>query len=96
MHKLKAVEKALGAKLFLKAERCSSLKCAMVKRPYRPGVHGQKRQIISEYGRQLREKQKIRFSYGLTDKQMKNLFKKYKNPEDIIKKSIILLEMYKY
>jgi|SRR3989344_3064611 len=71
-------ERALGAKLFLKAERCSSPKCVMIRRPYRPGVHGQKRHSVSDYGKQLREKQKIQIIYGLNNKQLSNLFSKAK------------------
>lgn len=70
-------ERALNTKLFLKAERCNSPKCVMIRRPYRPGVHGRKRRSLSEYGRQLQEKQKIQLIYGLTNQQMRNLFKKY-------------------
>jgi len=68
-------ERALGVKLFLKAERCNSPKCVMVRRPYRPGVHGQKRVSLTEYGRQLHEKQKVQIYFGLTNQQTKNLFK---------------------
>lgn len=51
----------MGEKLFLKGERCSTQKCAMVRRNYPPGMHGQKRQRpISEYGLQLREKKKAK------------------------------------
>ena len=46
------------------------------KRPYAPGQHGQDRKKLSEYGAQLQEKQKLRFSYGLTEKQFHNLFNK--------------------
>jgi len=64
----------LGQKLFLKGERCYSQKCAMIKRPYAPGLHGKTtRRMLSEYGRQLREKQKVRHTYGLSESQ----FKKY-------------------
>ena len=74
-------ERALGMKLFLKGERCSSPKCAMVRRPNRPGMHGGKRRrALSEYGGQLLEKQRIRVSYGLREAQLekivKNSFKK--------------------
>ncbi|MEK7194027.1 MAG: 30S ribosomal protein S4 [Patescibacteria group bacterium] len=70
-------ERALGIKLFLKAERCSSPKCAMIRRPYRPGMHGKKRRrALSEYGQQLLEKQKIRLSYGLRETQLRQIFKK--------------------
>lgn len=68
-------ERALGVKLFIKAERCSSSKCVMIRRPYRPGVHGQKRRTVSDYGRELQEKQKIQLVYGLTNRQMRKLFK---------------------
>ncbi len=69
-------ERALGVKLFLKAERCSSPKCATVRRPGRPGQHGKaRRKTISEYGQQLMEKQKIMFSYGLRESQMRRIFK---------------------
>lgn len=69
-------ERALGMKLFLKGERCNSSKCAMVRRPYRPGVHGKKRtRPKSEYGVQLLEKQRIKVSYGLGEKQLSKVFK---------------------
>ncbi len=79
-------ERSLGVKLFLKAERCGSHKCVMIRRPYRPGQHGRKRRsALSDYGRQLQEKQKIQIIYGLTNRQMRNLFLKYpNNPEKII------------
>ena len=59
-----------GTKLFLKGERCLSKKCAMEKRPVVPGQHGQGRKKVTEYGRQLREKQKVKRAYGLLEKQM--------------------------
>ncbi|MBI2591534.1 MAG: 30S ribosomal protein S4 [Candidatus Brennerbacteria bacterium] len=68
-------ERALGTKLFLKGERCSSLKCAMIRRPYRPGQHGKRRHSVSDFARQLKEKQKIQISFGLRDRQMRELFK---------------------
>lgn len=68
-------ERSLGTKLFLKADRCNSPKCVMVRRPFRPGPHGQKRRrALSEFGKQLQEKQRIQIMYGLTNKQMTNLF----------------------
>lgn len=69
-------ERALGVKLFLKGERCNSPKCALTRRPSRPGVHGKARRRPSEYGRQLSEKQKIKFSYGLNERQIKTIFHK--------------------
>ena len=53
-----------GMKLFLKGERCYSGKCAIDRRSYAPGQHGQSRKKYSEYGLQLREKQKVRRYYG--------------------------------
>ncbi|TSC81148.1 MAG: small subunit ribosomal protein S4, partial [Parcubacteria group bacterium Gr01-1014_19] len=55
-------ERSLGVKLFLKADRCNSAKCVMAKRPHRPGAHGKSYKSMSEFGQQLKEKQKIRFS----------------------------------
>lgn len=58
-----------GMKLYLKGERCYSEKCAVVRRPYPPGQHGQGRIKLSEYALRLREKQKARRIYGLLEKQ---------------------------
>ncbi|NLO13828.1 MAG: 30S ribosomal protein S4 [Clostridiales bacterium] len=61
-----------GTKLFLKGEKCFSQKCAVAKRPTPPGQHGQARQRkMSEYGMQLREKQKARRAYGLLENQFR-------------------------
>jgi small subunit ribosomal protein S4 len=66
-----------GTKLFLKGERCYSAKCALSKRPSVPGEHGQARQRrLSEYGLQLREKQKARRTYGVLEAQFKRAFTK--------------------
>ena len=63
-----------GKKLFLKGERCYSVKCAVARRAYAPGQHGQDRRMrVSEYCVQLREKQKIKRIYGIMEKQ----FRKY-------------------
>jgi small subunit ribosomal protein S4 len=68
-------ERRLGAKLLLKAERCNSPKCATVRRPYPPGIHGKKRgAALTEYGQQLQEKQKVKFTYGIREAQMKKIF----------------------
>lgn len=61
-------------KLFLKGDRCNTDKCAFERRGYPPGQHGQGRIKFSEYGLQLREKQKIKRIYGLQEKQFRNLF----------------------
>ncbi|MBN1212750.1 MAG: 30S ribosomal protein S4 [candidate division Zixibacteria bacterium] len=66
-----------GEKLFLKGARCMTDKCAIERRQYAPGQHGQSmRRKVSAYGLQLREKQKVRRTYGLLEKQFKNYFKK--------------------
>ncbi len=64
-----------GEKLFLKGVRCYSDKCSIERRPYPPGVHGQRRTKVSDYGIQLREKQKLKRLYGVQEKPMRNLFK---------------------
>ena len=65
-----------GVRLHLKGERCFSGKCAIEKRPYPPGEHGQKRtrRRISDYGIQLREKQKLRRIYGILERQFRRYF----------------------
>jgi len=63
-----------GVKLFLKGDRCFSAKCALNKRPTPPGQHGASRKKVSEYGLQLREKQKMRRAYGLLEKQFRDTF----------------------
>ena len=63
-------------KLMLKGDRCFSDKCAFDRRSYAPGQHGQKRSKYSDYGIQLREKQKVKRTYGLTEKQFRLLFKR--------------------
>lgn len=63
-----------GEKLFLKGTRCMTEKCAIERRSYPPGQHGQGRQRISEYSAQLREKQKLRRIYGLQESQFRGVF----------------------
>ena len=58
-----------GTKLFLKGDRCFSAKCGIERRAYPPGQHGQGRARFSDYGVQLREKQKVKRMYGLLEKQ---------------------------
>ncbi|MDI7259934.1 MAG: 30S ribosomal protein S4 [Thermodesulfobacteriota bacterium] len=62
-------------KLFLKGERCYTEKCAFDRRTYPPGQHGQGRKKFSDYGSQLREKQKVKRLYGLLENQFRNTFK---------------------
>ncbi len=63
-----------GLKLFLKGQRCYTEKCAIERRQYAPGQHGQKRGKLSEYGAQLREKQKVKRLYGLLERQFHGFF----------------------
>ncbi len=65
-----------GTKLFLKGSRCLTDKCAIDRRAYPPGQHGQARPRISEYRMQLREKQKLKRIYGLMERQFRTYFKK--------------------
>jgi len=69
------LERRLGVDLGMKGERRLAGKSALEKRPYAPGQHGQRRTKISEYGMQLREKQKAKFMYGVSEKQFRALFK---------------------
>ncbi len=68
-----------GTKLFLKGVKCFTEKCPVERRPYAPGQHGQntgRRRKLSEYAKQLREKQKIKRIYGVSEKQFRNTFEK--------------------
>ncbi|BBP03317.1 30S ribosomal protein S4 [Sulfuriferula plumbiphila] len=65
-----------GEKLFLKGEKCFTDKCAIERRPYPPGQHGQKKNNrLSDYGVQLREKQKLRRTYGVLERQFRDVYK---------------------
>lgn len=70
-------------KLFLKGDRCYTEKCAFERRGYPPGQHGQGRIKFSEYGLQLREKQKIKRMYGLLEKQFRSVFEKAERTKGI-------------
>ena len=72
-----------GQKLFLKGDRCYSDKCSISRRNYAPGDHGQKRAKLSEYGTQLREKQKTRSFYGVGEKQFRGYFDMASNKKGI-------------
>ena len=65
-----------GQKLFLKGARCYSDKCSVTRRNYAPGQHGQGRKKVSNYGLQLREKQKVKRIYGVLETQFKNLYER--------------------
>lgn len=61
--------------MFLKGTRCATVKCSIAKRSYAPGQHGQGKQKLSNYGLQLREKQKAKWMYGILEKQFRRYFK---------------------
>jgi len=63
-----------NSKLFLKGDRCYTDKCAFDRRPYPPGVHGQRRNKPTEYGVRMREKQKVRRVYGILERQFRRYF----------------------
>jgi len=63
-----------GGKLFLKGEKCFTAKCAVENRPFPPGQHGQRRQRLSDYATQLREKQKLRRIYGILERQFRTYY----------------------
>ena len=63
-----------GEKLFLKGEKCFTSKCAIEKRSFPPGQHGQRRSRLTDYAVQLREKQKLRRVYGVLEKQFRNYY----------------------
>ncbi len=72
-----------GQKLFLKGSRCYTDKCSISRRNYAPGQHGQKRTKLSEYGTQLREKQKTKSFYGVGEKQFRRYFEMASNKKGI-------------
>ena len=80
-----------GQKLFLKGERCYSGKCALEKRSYAPGQHGQGRKKSSDYGLQLREKQKAKRFYGLQETQFRNLFEKAAAKKGITGENLLIM-----
>jgi len=80
-----------GLKLFLKGERCYTDKCAIERRNYPPGQHGQGRVKFSEYSLQLREKQKLRRMYGLLEGQFRRLFDKADRARGITGETLMIL-----
>ncbi|MDR7867705.1 MAG: 30S ribosomal protein S4 [Sporomusaceae bacterium] len=82
-----------GSKLYLKGDRCYSDKCAFTRRGYAPGQHGQgqARKKVSEYGTQLREKQKTRRIYGLLERQFRNYFEKAERQKGITGENLLVL-----
>lgn len=81
-----------GEKLFLKGDRCYSPKCAIARKPYGPGQHGQARaKKPTEYGLQLREKQKAKRTYGVLEKQFHNYFEKADRQQGITGENLLIL-----
>ncbi|NTW17325.1 MAG: 30S ribosomal protein S4 [Syntrophaceae bacterium] len=79
-----------GLKLFLKGDRCFSDKCAFERRSYAPGDHGQMRRKYSDYGVQLREKQKLKRMYGLLERQFRGYFEKADRQKGITGTNLLL------
>ena len=80
-----------GQKLFLKGSRCYSEKCSIARRNYGPGEHGQKRNKLSEYGTQLREKQKTKMYYGVGEKQFRKYFEMASNKKGITGEELLTI-----
>jgi small subunit ribosomal protein S4 len=78
-------------KLFLKGERCFTDKCAVERRGYPPGQHGQRRIKFSDYGIQLREKQKVKRIYGVSERQFRNYFEKADRQKGITGTNLLIL-----
>lgn len=78
-----------GEKLFLKGERCYTNKCSVARRAHAPGQHGQQRKKMSEYGVQLREKQKARRFYGVLESQFRKYFEMAVNKKGITGENLL-------
>lgn len=78
-----------GEKLFLKGDKCFSEKCAIERRAYAPGQHGQKQVKMSDYGAQLREKQKIRRIYGVLERQFRKTYKEADRRKGVTGESLL-------
>lgn len=80
-----------GMKLFLKGDRCFTDKCAFTRRSYAPGQHGQRRKKISDYGVQLREKQKARRIYGVLEKQFRRTYEEASRLKGVTGENLLML-----
>lgn len=80
-----------GVKLFLKGTRCMTEKCAIERRSYPPGQHGQARTRVTEYSGQLREKQKLRRIYGLMERQFRGTFEKAERRAGVTGDELVIL-----
>ena len=77
-------------KLFLKGERCYTDKCSFDRRPYPPGMHGQRRSKTTEFGVRMREKQKVRRIYGLLERQFRGYFYKADHQKGVTGENLLL------
>ena len=80
-----------GHKLFLKGDRCFTDKCAISRRAYAPGQHGQSRRKLSGYGTQLREKQKVRKAYGILEGQFYHYFELASKMQGVVGENLLQL-----
>ena len=83
-----------GTKLFLKGSRCLTEKCAVERRAYPPGQHGQqmsRRRKASEYQKQLREKQKVKRTYGLNERQFRNAFERVRHQQGVTGHNLLIV-----
>lgn len=80
-----------GMQLYLKGDRCYTDKCAIERRHYPPGQHGQRRSKLSDYGMQLREKQKVKRLYGVLEKQFSGYFEKAERQKGVTGTNLLVL-----
>jgi small subunit ribosomal protein S4 len=80
-----------GLQLYLKGDRCYTDKCAIERRHYPPGQHGQRRGKLSDYGMQLREKQKVKRIYGVLEKQFRGYFEKAERQKGVTGTNLLVL-----
>ncbi len=80
-----------GCKLFLKGERCTTKKCAMERRPVAPGQHGTGRKRVTEYGTQLREKQKVKKAYGILENQFRRYYEEAERMKGVTGENMLSL-----
>ena len=80
-----------GMKLFLKGERCYTDKCSFDRRPYPPGMHGQRRSKVTEFGVRMREKQKVRRIYGLLERQFAGYFEEADRQKGVTGQNLLSL-----
>jgi small subunit ribosomal protein S4 len=80
-----------GMQLYLKGDRCYTDKCAIERRHYPPGQHGQRRSKLSDYGAQLREKQKVKRIYGVLEKQFRGYFEKAERQKGVTGTNLLVL-----